>query len=188
MVSPFESKKRFRPFQIFQTTTNNPASHIGPSHITRALLLHREKSNSKESKPLQDNWKQSRNLVHTVLATLHWKKKIYDGTFGFFSFEYRKVYWINIKGHYPAKHCVGSCESWLVLSSPFLPLNLFSTELNICTLGDARWNVMELGHEHFLGSLVYFKNQIYTLSTYGELWIISLSGPKLRLLYVKFVF
>ncbi|KAJ4977032.1 hypothetical protein NE237_002138 [Protea cynaroides] len=59
-------------------------------------------------------------------------------------------------------------------------LNLFSTELNICRLGDARWTVLKMGHEHFLGSLVYFKSQIYTLSIHGELWIISLSGPKLR--------
>ncbi|KAJ4948002.1 hypothetical protein NE237_008292 [Protea cynaroides] len=134
------------------------------------------------------------------------------GTFGFFSFEDLTVYWINIKG---------SCESWLVFSSPslrnyfllnpfigvridfpylnrpevddFTKVILLSSLINLTTkkikklkkktvplLGDARWNVTELGHEHFLSSLVYFKNQIYTLSTNGELWIISLSGPKPR--------
>ncbi|KAJ4976765.1 hypothetical protein NE237_001871 [Protea cynaroides] len=153
------------------------------------------------------------------------------GTFGFYSFEDKKVYWKNLEDRYPARHCVGSCDSWLVLSSPYLQnyfllnpftgarvecpyvnrpdvdvftkvilldspidlttkrtncyctvvaLNLFSTELNICRLGDARWTVLKMGHEHFLGSLVYFKSQIYTLSIHGELWIISLSGPKLR--------
>ncbi|KAJ4977401.1 hypothetical protein NE237_002507 [Protea cynaroides] len=154
------------------------------------------------------------------------------GTFGFYSFEDKKVYWINVRDGYQSRHCVGSCESWLVLSSPYLrnyfllnpftgarvecpyvnrpdvdlftkvilldspidlttketnyyctvvALNLFSTELNICRLGDARWNVvLKLDREHFLGCLVYFKNKIYTLSTSGELWIISLSGPMLR--------
>ncbi|XP_042511086.1 putative F-box protein At4g22170 isoform X2 [Macadamia integrifolia] len=39
------------------------------------------------------------------------------GTFGFFSFEDNKVYWINLKGA-PAIQCVGCSQGWLVMVAP----------------------------------------------------------------------
>ncbi|KAJ4976238.1 hypothetical protein NE237_001344 [Protea cynaroides] len=205
-----------------------------PNHITEMIVDHlgfldilRFGSVCHSWRSVYTQARRRRRFQPMVLFEYNLRK----GTFGFFSFEDKKVNWIDIKGRHPAIHCAGSCESWLVLSSPshynyfllnpftgarvdfpylnrhgvdnftkvilldspidittkktnynchVVALNLFSTELNVCRLGDAKWNVMELGHEHFLGSLVYFKNQIYTLSTNGELWIIGLFGPKLR--------
>ncbi|XP_042520454.1 F-box/kelch-repeat protein KIB1-like [Macadamia integrifolia] len=39
------------------------------------------------------------------------------GTFGFFSFEESRVYWLNIEGS-PAAQCIGCSKGWLVMLSP----------------------------------------------------------------------
>ncbi|KAJ4977074.1 hypothetical protein NE237_002180 [Protea cynaroides] len=79
-------------------------------------------SNKKKKMVNHSRWSDLPNHINEMNVVFQpmvlFKYNLGKGIFGFFSFEDKKVYWIYIKGRYPAIHCAGSCEIWLVLSSP----------------------------------------------------------------------
>ncbi|XP_043687905.1 probable F-box protein At4g22060 [Telopea speciosissima] len=182
------------------------------------------RSVSNETRRHRCSLSSQQSYVPMVLFEYNLKK----GTFGFFSFEEGKVYWISLDIA-PASQCLGCYEGWLVMLSPYLPncfvlnpftgtridlpcfnnlgvdiskviflsnplditskkpnfdctvvaLNSLKTELNMCRLGDESCTIMKLdGHGQILGSLIFYKGEIYVMSRSGELWTVNLAGPK----------